>query len=179
VRKASAARLVIDIASPCGEWRRVLPGIAARCRSAVRAAMALAAPSLGEAEISIVLGDDALLRQLNGAWRDKDAPTNVLSFPAQDFAHGVPAAQGGAPLPLGDVVLALATIRAEAAAQRKALGDHLSHLVVHGVLHLIGFDHVEPAEAEEMEALERRVLARLGIADPYDPDAPVAEASHG
>ena len=92
-----------------------------------------------------------------------DAPTNVLSFPAAASAPPAP----GAPLLLGDVVLAFETVAAEAAAQGKPLADHLAHLVVHGVLHLLGFDHEADAEAERMEALETRLLAGLGIADPY------------
>ena len=102
-----------------------------------------------------MLTDDAEVRQLNARWRGKDKPTNVLSFPAGD------------PVLIGDVVLAFQTVKREAAEQGKHFGDHLSHLVVHGALHLIGYDHVKARDAEAMEALERRVLAGLGIADPY------------
>jgi len=106
------------------------------------------------AELSIVLADDALVRTLNRDWRAKDKPTNVLAFP------------NAAPL-LGDVVLAFETCAAEAAAQGKPLADHLSHLVVHGVLHLAGHDHGHAREARIMEDLERRILAAAGIPDPY------------
>ncbi len=162
-----AATLVVDVLAPCREWRRALPGAAAQCRRAARAAMALGAPAVDDAEISIVLGDDRLLRRLNGAWRGKDEATNVLSFPAQPAVRCPLPRVPGMARPFGDVVLAFETIRAEAAAQGKALADHLAHLVVHGVLHLLGFDHVAAVEARRMERLERRILAGLGIADPY------------
>lgn len=110
-----------------------------------------------DGEVSVLLTDDAEVKTLNADFRAKDRPTNVLSFPAPDFA---------APH-LGDVALALETCAREAKDQGKTLGDHLSHLVAHGVLHLLGWDHEIEAEAEAMEALEREVLAGLGIADPY------------
>jgi probable rRNA maturation factor len=162
--------LVIDVAAPCGAWRRALPRAAALCRSAARAALGAASPALTHGELSIVLGDDALLRRLNRDWRGKDAPTNVLSFPAQDraaLARTAPRADGAAPLSLGDVVLGFDTVRREAEEQGKALADHLSHLTVHGVLHLVGFDHEEDAEAVRMEAFERAILEALGVPDPY------------
>jgi probable rRNA maturation factor len=96
---------------------------------------------------------------LNRIWRGKDAPTNVLSFPANDAVS-----EAGL---IGDVVLAYETTRKEARDEGLALADHVSHLVVHGVLHLLGFDHEEGEEAEQMEDLERTALASLGIVDPY------------
>jgi probable rRNA maturation factor len=172
--------LTIDVAQPCRDWRRALPDAAALCRGAARAAVAACKLSLAGAELSIVLGDDALVRGLNKAWRGKDAPTNVLSFPAQAFGGDArrPGAPG-MPVPLGDVVLGFETIRREAAEQGKTLDDHLVHLVVHGVLHLLGLDHAEESEAERMEALERTVLSQLGVADPYEARVPVAVAGHG
>ena len=110
-----------------------------------------------EGDVVVLLTDDEAVRDLNARFRDKDKPTNVLSFPAPDSA---------APH-LGDVVLAYGVCAAEAEAQGKTLSDHLSHLVVHGVLHLLGRDHEDDAEAEEMEAEEREILAGLGVADPY------------
>jgi probable rRNA maturation factor len=110
-------------------------------------------------EISVVLCGNALIRELNREWRGYDAPTNVLSFPA----GGDPAS---APL-LGDIVIAFETASREALEAGKPLRDHVAHLLVHGFLHLIGHDHVEAAEAEAMEALERAILGRLGIDDPY------------
>src|SRR5262249_12330194 len=139
----------------------------ALCASAAQAALAAAAPGLAGCEISLVLADDALLHRLNREWRGADKPTNVLSFPAQDFAADAPRPLPDGSLPLGDVVLAFETVECEATAQGKRLADHASHLIVHGVLHLLGYDHVVEAEADRMEALERAVLTRLGIADPY------------
>jgi probable rRNA maturation factor len=162
----TSREVTIDVAEECDAWQ-LLDDAAVICRGAALAALDAAVAALGDIELSIVLGDDALLRQLNHRWRDKDAPTNVLSFPAQDFTAVLPMPPPGAALPLGDVVLAHATIAREAAEQGKTLGDHLAHLVVHGVLHLVGFDHEETAAAEQMELLERAVLASLGIADPY------------
>jgi probable rRNA maturation factor len=149
------AAAIIDIAVPAPQWERALPDAAAVVERAARAALGAAASQASDPEISIVLADDGAVRELNRRWRGRDAPTNVLSF-----------ASGESPL-LGDVVLAYETVAREAAEQRKRLADHLAHLVTHGTLHLLGFDHEEADEAEVMEALERRVLAGLGIADPY------------
>jgi len=114
--------------------------------------------------ISISLSDDETVADLNQRFRGKTGPTNVLSFPAADSARPF----------LGDIILAFGVCSSEAVEQSKTLGDHLQHLVVHGVLHLKGFDHIEDAEAEAMEALERTLLAKLGLKDPYqfrdDPD---------
>jgi len=111
-------------------------------------------------EVSLLLTDDAHQRDLNSQWRGIDSPTNVLSFP-----DGSPLPDGGRLL--GDVVLALDTCRREAREQGKSLADHTAHMVVHGVLHLLGFDHEEAEEAAVMESLEVRLLAAMGIADPY------------
>ena len=113
---------------------------------------------------------DARLRELNREWRGQDKPTNVLSFPAVP-----PDRLATSPL-LGDIAVAYETARREAEAEDKALPDHLVHLVVHGTLHLLGHDHLDPVEAQRMEALEIRVLAGLGIADPYG-DLPLDEAA--
>lgn len=110
-------------------------------------------------EATILLTDDAEMRALNRTWRGKDEPTNVLSFPASDSPR-----EDGA---LGDLAIAYETAKAEADQAGIPLSDHVSHLVVHGVLHLLGFDHLDDAEADKMEDLEREALASLGIADPY------------
>ncbi len=124
------------------------------------------ARSAGEVELSILLADDARIRELNRRYLDRDRPTNVLAFPRP--ADGDDAASPpGAPLLLGDVVLAYETVAAEAKAQEKALCDHVSHLVVHGVLHCAGHDHDVESRAVEMERLETSILAGLGIDDPY------------
>lgn len=129
----------------------------------------------GPAELSVVLADDALVHRLNREYRGKDKPTNVLSFALTEADEPEP--QDGVPILLGDVILAFETVQREAAEQGKAPVDHMTHLVVHGVLHLLGYDHETDDEAEEMEALETRLLATLGIADPYaanrsQPDIP-------
>jgi probable rRNA maturation factor len=157
--------IAIDLAQRSPLWRRELPDVAGRCTAAARAALAAAGTAFdGPAELSIVLADDALLRRLNRKWRGLDKPTNVLAFPALAGTAGP-----GAPRLLGDVVLGFETVAREARRQEKALADHLAHLVVHGVLHLLGFDHARAAAARRMEAVETVVLSRLGIADPYHP----------
>ncbi|VFU09374.1 putative metal-dependent hydrolase [Methylocella tundrae] len=111
------------------------------------------------AEISIVLCDDAFIADLNRKWRSIDKPTNVLSFPSGGAIASSPV--------LGDIVIAFETAAREAEEAAKPLRDHVAHLLAHGFLHLIGYDHIADADAEAMEALERSVLARLGIEDPY------------
>jgi probable rRNA maturation factor len=121
-----------------------------------------------DAEISVRLCDDDEIRALNLAWRNKDKATNVLSFPS-------PAGHRG-PL-LGDIVVAFEYVSEEAREAGRSLRDHLSHMLVHGFLHLLGFDHESEDEAEEMEDLERRILARLGIEDPYSDTVAVEDLS--
>src|SRR6185312_4442614 len=162
--------LTIDIAERCTLWRERLPDVERLCGDAARAALAVAGGMPDAAELSIVLGDDTLAHSLNRQWRGQDKPTNVLSFPVAPMTL-----PPGAPHLLGDVVLAFETLAAEAAAQGKPLAHHLRHLVVHGVLHLMGYDHEAAGDAARMEALEVAVLAELGVPDPYR----VAEASHG
>ncbi|MDF3073191.1 MAG: ybeY [Alphaproteobacteria bacterium] len=137
-------------------WRRSLKDAAKLGRQAARAALAGAGQKAERRSIAIALGDDELLQALNHRYRGKDKPTNVLSFEA------------GAPDRLGDIALSLPTLKREAKEQGKTLQAHFRHLVVHGTLHLLGFDHEKPRLAERMEALERQILAGLGVADPYD-----------
>ncbi len=125
-----------------------------------------------ETEIGITLTDDAQVQALNAEWRGKNKPTNVLSFPINDLLPG----EAPGPM-LGDLVLARETLRAEAALEDKPLADHFCHLIVHGTLHCLGYDHVEPDEAEAMEALEVRILDALGISDPYLMTEPEEEPS--
>src|SRR6516164_590139 len=150
-------------------WTQACPGASDLVRSAAELAVARAKRALGLAwhgpvELGIVLDDDAGQRRLNRDHRGRDAPTNVLAFPAWEPEARLPP---GAPLLLGDVVLALETVMREAAEQEKPVADHLSHLTVHGVLHLCGYDHIGEAEAASMESLERSILAELGVPDPY------------
>jgi probable rRNA maturation factor len=136
-------------------WLTVQPRVERLVRRAARAAIA-GARRTGRCSLNVALADDRRVRALNARDRKKDKPTNVLSYPSGERQF------------LGDIVLARQTVWREARAQKKAPADHLSHLVVHGALHLLGYDHeTGEADAERMEALERRVLAKLGIADPY------------
>ncbi|MHC1546945.1 rRNA maturation RNase YbeY [Phyllobacterium sp. K27] len=115
-----------------------------------------------DSELSLVFTDDAAIKELNNDWRDKDKPTNVLSFPAFPIKPG----QKPGPM-LGDIVIARETVIREAEDEEKSFDHHLTHLIVHGFLHLLGYDHETNDEAEEMEQLERKILARLAIPDPY------------
>jgi probable rRNA maturation factor len=154
--------LRIDISVEAGAW----PPTAELRRIAAEASQAaLAVVSrklLPGSELSLVFTDDASMQALNRQWRGKDKPTNVLSFPACDPDGDTPAG----PL-LGDIVIALETTTREADLEGKPFSHHLTHLIVHGFIHLFGYDHETDSEAREMEELERRALAKLGIGDPY------------
>ena len=149
----------IELAVEAESWA-ALGGPEALAREAVEAALAVAGHAGEDLSLSLLLADDGAVRRLNRTFRGKDKPTNVLSFPASAPA-GVPG-----PRPLGDVALAFETVAREAESEGKTLADHARHLIVHGTLHLLGYDHETDAEAERMEALEIEALARLGIADP-------------
>jgi len=125
--------------------------------------------SIKDKELTVRFSSDAEVRALNSEFRGKDTPTNVLSFPVVDG----PGDDAG----LGDIILARETVVREAEEQGKTVADHTSHLILHGILHLLGYDHDTDEDAEEMEAMERDVLAALGIRDPYAD--PVMEARHG
>lgn len=146
----------IEIEDPA--WTAALPEVEALVRIAAEAA--LAQDGAQDEGVVLLLTDDAGVRDLNGRFRDKDQPTNVLSFPAPPNPERH----------LGDVALAYGVCAREAAEQGKPLAHHLQHLVAHGVLHLLGYDHMSDDEAEAMEGLERVVLAGLGIPDPYQAD---------
>jgi probable rRNA maturation factor len=141
------------------------PDAEAVIHRAIEAAAEFADAGVGDAELAVMLTDDAGIRTLNGNWRGIDKPTNVLSFPALS-----PTGPGGgddAPRMLGDIAIAYQTTRKEADDEHKPFDHHLSHLAVHGFLHLIGYDHENDDDAEAMESLEREILAQLGIPDPY------------
>ena len=155
-------RIDIDITVEAGAWpqKRSLRSLVEKAVGAVLHEVG-ADPST-DSELSVVFSDDAHIRTLNVGWRGKDKPTNVLSFPA------FPLLPGGQPGPmLGDIVLAEETLRREALDLSIAFDDHLTHLLVHGFLHLFGYDHMTDEEAAVMEGLETRILAELGLADPY------------
>ncbi len=143
----------LDLIVEDERWRSV-PDLETVCRTAFRAGRE-AAPADGL--VSLLLADDAALRALNLQFRGKDKATDVLSFPAGEMDR---------PL-LGDIAVAHGVSLADAQAQGKTLGDHLTHLLIHGYLHLLGHDHETSGEAEIMEALEIKALASLGIANPY------------
>jgi probable rRNA maturation factor len=147
---------VIEVEIEDTAWTDALPDSAGVVERAASAALGAVA-----GDVVVLLTDDDAVRDLNARFRGRDGPTNVLSFPAAEsaFPH------------LGDLVLAHGVCAAEAEAQGKSLADHLAHLIVHGVLHLLGRDHEIEAEAEAMEAEERVILASLGVADPYRADA--------
>lgn len=153
----------IRVAAESPGWA-ALPDAETLATAAALAALAAACPDLENAEASLVLSDDAEIQVLNRDYRGKDSPTNVLSFPSDEPDYG----PDGPPTLLGDVILAWETVAREAEEQGKPVGRHLSHLVVHGILHLVGYDHEIDAEAEEMERLEVQILGGLGIPDPYE-----------
>ncbi|WP_373088023.1 rRNA maturation RNase YbeY [Sneathiella sp.] len=162
-------------------WKSLIPSVEARCEEIIARALrtlpdlpgAAEAPAkeLPVVEISLVLTDDAGIQDLNREYRDTDKPTNVLSFPdtSLDAAELAAAAAMTEPLMLGDIVMARETLQREAAAQGKSLADHMAHLLVHGVLHLVGYDHIDDNEAQIMERLEIAVLHDLKIRNPYEP----------
>jgi probable rRNA maturation factor len=157
-----AMRLAIETAVESPQWSE-LKDIDALIAECVQAALDITGDKIRPgAEVSLLFCDDARIRELNRQYRGKDKATNVLSFPGPESleeAHF-----------LGDIALAFETIDREAREQGKTLVAHSRHMIVHGFLHLLGYDHEDAAEAEEMEALETRILQAMGVPDPYDDD---------
>jgi probable rRNA maturation factor len=150
---------VIDVAINAEDWAS-LEAPSQLAEAAILAAIGETGVSLAaNAEISVLFCADGFIRDLNRKWRGIDQPANVLSFPAGGDAAFAPL--------LGDIVIAFETASREASEAGRPLRDHVAYLLVHGFLHLIGHDHIGAAEAETMEALERAILGRLGIADPF------------
>jgi len=141
------------------------PGAETAIHRAIEAAAEIADADVGDAELAVMLTDDSGIRTLNNSWRGIDKPTNVLSFPALQPTGAV--GPDDAPRMLGDIAIAFETTRKEADDEQKPFDHHLSHLAVHGFLHLIGYDHENNGDADAMEGLETEVLAQLGIPDPY------------
>ena len=170
-RKKTAMSVItqdIDINFEDDRWSSAYEEL---CQRAILACMKQVNPSFSSFEISIVLADDAFVQRLNKEYRGKDKPTNVLSFPQHepeelksrnDFTS------------LGDIILAYETVKKESLEQSKSMEMHTSHLIVHGFLHLLGYDHIEDSDAEEMEALEIKTLKTLGIKNPYESGAIMA-----
>lgn len=169
--KSSARRLVVDVDRGEPAWTALGDLDAGMLVAEVAAALAGYVPLPAESTTAALsLGSDAEVHALNKQWRDQDKPTNVLSFASITPVGGAAEAERF----IGDVILAEETLVREAAAQGIAVADRFRHLVLHGLLHLLGFDHVREADAVAMEALETRILGEMGVADPYDGTEPVA-----
>ncbi|MFT3732797.1 MAG: rRNA maturation RNase YbeY [Hyphomicrobium sp.] len=154
--KAADQVFDVEIVEDDGDWSRI-PGLESLIETAARAAVAaVQGPASGF--VSVALSSDAIVSDLNGRFRGKPKPTNVLSFPS---------GEGAPPGQIGDIILGLETVEREAAEQGIPVAHHVQHLVVHGVLHLLGYDHLTAADAERMEAIEIAILSKLGIANPY------------
>ncbi len=163
ISTAPAPRLALDVMIESPDWAGAIEDLEGLTRDTAEAC--LRAAGIPAASLCVLFSDDASLKALNQQFRSQDKPTNVLSFPAFSEDDG-----------LGDVAIAFETVRREAAEQGKTLQDHSRHLIAHGVLHLLGYDHEIESEAQEMEDLERRILAHFGVADPYADRAENGEA---
>ena len=166
MKRTAVAGLKIDVLVHSEHWKN-----AAAAKNVVRRALKQAATALSTktAELAIVLTDDAAMRRLNRIWRGIDAPTNVLSFATKNSGDQLDEQSGGQFVGnhLGDIVLAYETVKREAHRDGKAFDHHLAHLVVHGFLHLLGYDHGNDAQARRMETTERAILRDLGVPDPH------------
>ena len=166
MKRTAVAGLKIDVLVHSEHWKN-----AAAAKDVVRRALKQAATALSTktAELAIVLTDDAAMRRLNRNWRGIDAPTNVLSFATKNSGDQLDEQSGGQFVGnhLGDIVLAYETVKREAHRDGKAFDHHLAHLVVHGFLHLLGYDHGNDAQARRMETTERAILRDLAVPDPY------------
>jgi probable rRNA maturation factor len=154
--------LSVVVDSHCSAWGDLVPDAQELCCSAVVAAFDAAGALSDGAEVSVVLADDEFIQSLNKAWRQQDKPTNVLAFPCEELDQ-----TGDGMRLLGDIVIASGVVQREALGEDKTVGHHMTHMVVHGTLHLLGYDHISDDDAAEMEAFETVALAALGIDDPY------------
>ncbi len=163
----------VSLQQPCAAWKTALPNVRHVVERAAASALVRAVQTDKAGAhfyLTIRLSDDAEVQALNGQFRGKEKPTNVLSFPFAPrlWREGKLMQQEVQSITLGDMILAYETVAQEAGEQGKTFMAHLQHLVVHGALHLLGFDHEDDAQAERMEALEIEVLARLGVENPYE-----------
>ena len=177
MKRTAVAGLKIDVLVDSKHWKN-----AAAAKDVVRRALkqAATASSTKTAELAIVLTDDAAMRRLNRNWRGIDAPTNVLSFATKNSGDRLDEQSGGQFVGnhLGDIVLAYETVKREAHRDGKAFDHHLAHLVVHGFLHLLGYDHGNDAQARRMETTERAILRDLGVPDPHRATRTAAGSRH-
>jgi len=163
--RAASPKVAVSVIVEHAAWREVIAEPVPLLQRAATAAVSEVrrmrrSRSAWTPVVAVALMDDRAMRTLNKTYRGKDKPTNVLSFPSGEATEGKRRR-------LGDVAMALGTVKREAKAQGKTVSDHVTHLMVHAVLHLLGYDHEAEPDAEEMEAIERKTLAALGIADPY------------
>ncbi len=164
---SAVSTVIVDVLFDSSEWAKARLS----ARKAVPDLLAFAwtfvpkRPSKVWPEVTVTLTNDAAIRILNREYRGKDSSTNVLSFPLWDSMSALPCVRES--VPIGDIVVAFETIKREAIEQGKPLKDHFSHMLIHGFLHLLGYDHTKNEEAEIMEALEIKILGKLGIKNPY------------
>lgn len=169
----AADQITIDVLCEDEQWEKEIPDVTKHIKKIVTHTLSFTGLNQQSLEICIVLANDVFIQDLNHRFRHKDKPTNVLSFPSMDIdpdtteefvksigAHDIP-------MHLGDVTLAFETILHEAQQQEKSFQDHLSHLLIHGILHLLGYDHIEEEDAQKMEKFEITILEAIGIENPY------------
>lgn len=164
--------MLIDVIIEDNRWEKLdLPTLTEAAFRVVCSAVDL---DVEQSEFAVIACNDARIAELNGTFRGKSEPTNVLSWPAQELATEVPGAAPNRPKPdfvgefgLGDIAISWDTCARETLAQGKPMRDHVTHLIVHGLLHLLGYDHIRDPDATVMESLETRILGKMGIDDPY------------
>lgn len=167
------SRLEIELSVEDRRFADAIPELPAFVRQVLETALAEAdARAHIPPEVGVRLVDDPTIRALNARFRGHDRPTDVLSFPTLEPAAVAAALAADHPVPLGDIVVSYDTVARDAAGLGRPFADHLAHILVHGLLHLLGHDHEEDEEAARMESLERRILARLGLSDPYADEVP-------
>ncbi|MGI9499340.1 MAG: rRNA maturation RNase YbeY [Geminicoccaceae bacterium] len=175
-----SSTVALTVASPL--WRGAFDALDPLVERIVQAVVEMAAvePWVKAGEVSLLLTDDQEIRSLNASYRARNRVTNVLSFPSLDLVEGGAITQpASGPILLGDVAISFERLSAEASDQEKALTDHLAHLLVHGTLHLLGYDHDDDGRAAVMEGLEASILLSLGFAAPYASSAEEGGMSAG